>query len=150
MEYNIGDNMIIKDEFTCIIDSISEPLDITIKSGLMDDDELVKIGTYNNYGTEHIPARPFIGKALRNLDLSGLSDNYLINDKEQINNKIQSIGNKMDENIRNSITNMEYIDNAPSTIRKKGFNFPLVETGRMYEKINHKIVNNKGDNKNVI
>lgn len=133
--------MIEKDEFNDIIDSISKPLDITIKAGIMNDDKLVEIATYNNYGTEHIPARPFIGKAINNLDFSGFTDSYLHN-TGKLNNEIQEIGHNMQKNIRKSILNREFVDNAPSTIKKKGFNFPLVETGNMYDKVNYKIVDN--------
>ena len=133
--------MIEKDEFSDITDSILKPLDITIKAGIMDNDELVEIATYNNYGTEHIPARPFIGKALKSLDFNKFADSYL-NNTGKLNDEIQAIGHNMKKNIRKSILNREFVDNAPSTIAKKGFNFPLVETGNMYDKVNYKIVDN--------
>ena len=109
----------------------------------------------NNFGTVKmgefgspifIPARPFIDHALKNFTitkarktiahtktLAGLGAIQLIP---------ESIAADIQLQIRLNILRADdaYTPNAPYTIRKKGFNQPLVETGQMLDSLNIKLI----------
>lgn len=52
---------------------------------------------------------------------------------------LQKTGDKLAESIKKSITGWSVPANAPSTIAKKGFNNPLIETGKMRDSIDYRI-----------
>jgi hypothetical protein len=87
-----------------------------------------------------IPPRPFIRQPFDN------SKEKLIKAAEQLMAKIvdgtidrhgalEVLGDVLLIEIRKSINNREYEPNAPSTIRKKGSDMPLVDTGRLLQSL---------------
>ena len=91
-----------------------------------------------------IPARPFMRKAW--LDFS--------NNRKAIQNKIAhqliegriqpaqalgQIGMALEGYIVKSIKNGGWQENAPSTVAKKGFNKPLIDSGQMWQTVSSKV-----------
>ena len=105
------------------------PKEVVIEAGIINNPEDAEKALYNEFGTEKIPARPFIRRGLDDLD---------IKDKTP-----SDIGRQMVSNMRNAILRSDYVRNAPSTVRKKGFDFPLVETGDMYKHLTFKVKEKK-------
>ena len=115
-----------------------------ISAGIIGDEELANKAKWNEYGTSKIPPRPFVGHAadyineefVKGLIMAAIEGNATEMDIQQNN-----IGKQMVGNIRAAILASNYLPNAPSTVKKKGFNFPLIETGKMYMNLKYK----KGD-----
>ena len=89
------------------------PKKVIIEAGIINDEENAKKALYNEFGTDKIPARPFI--------------------------RPEQIGSKMVQNIKKAINNSDYPRNAVSTIKKKGFDFPLIETRDMYNSLTFRV-----------
>ena len=112
-----------------------------ISAGIIGDEKLANRARWNEYGTEKIPPRPFIKHAadyiskefIDRLIKAAMEGNAAEMDIQQNN-----IGRQMVGNIRAAILASNYPPNAPSTVKKKGFNFPLIETGEMYMNIKYK------------
>lgn len=113
--------------------------DFTCEAGLFGSSDYVKYGAYNEFGTEKIPSRPFIARADDDLDdvLSDYAES--LHNGKKIKAKQTKIAKKMANNIKTAIDYSDYPRNAPSTIAKKGFDHPLVETGKMYSKIKGRV-----------
>lgn len=104
----------------------------------------VDIATWNEYGTSRIPSRPFIRISA---DTNKQSWEKLA--QQCVNNVIdggsprdaaQVVGHRMVEDIRKVFGDTSMLKaNAPSTIKKKGRNEPLVDSGEMRRRVNFRI-----------
>jgi hypothetical protein len=101
---------------------------------------VAEVASIQEFGSEtnNIPSRPFMRQAFN--DAKPFLRKRLINAVKMLNmkeglNKVERemnlIGEQMVSRVRNSIIKWENPPNAPLTIKKKGFNNPLVETGTM-------------------
>lgn len=99
---------------------------------------------YNEYGTENIPARPFIRQTFEKSQgkLRSLANTLLgkiavgeITKKQALD----IMGDRFASMIRQAIENSEFEPNAPGTIAKKGSDKPLVDTGAMQRSISHEV-----------
>lgn len=105
------------------------------------DPEAAKYGATNEYGDpgHNVPARPFMHTTFQQRRQEWLS---LIIDKlkkggassRQI---VQEVGNQVAGNIVETLDNAPtlFAANAPYTVKKKGFDYPLKETGRLRKTI---------------
>lgn len=87
-----------------------------------------------------IPPRPFMHVTVK--ENKNKWNKQLL---ESLKNKspfesMQLLGEKMVANIQNTITNNSFVDNAPFTIMKKGRNEPLVDTGKMTNSVEYKVI----------
>ena len=104
----------------------------------------VDIATWNEYGTRRIPSRPFIRISA---DTNKQSWEKLA--QQCVNNVIdggsprdaaQVVGHKMVEDIREVFGDTSKLKaNAPSTVKKKGRNEPLVYSGEMRRRVNFRV-----------
>ena len=103
---------------------------------------LVDVAFYNEYGTSRIPARPFVRIA------SEKNQPTWANEAEKVVDKIVAgydanfsiLGNTMKENIQAVIGDKNLlVPNAPSTIRRKGHDKPLIDTGKLKASINFEV-----------
>jgi hypothetical protein len=127
---------------------ISNFKEIKIKAGIWDGmypdgTKVVDVASRNIYGTESIPARDF-----RKLAIEGIKANILPTFKRIILNSlkkrsihvstVQDIGMAMQAEVKQAIIDMDTPPNAPSTIRAKGFDDPLIHTRRMLNSVEYK------------
>ena len=104
----------------------------------------VDIATWNEYGTRRIPSRPFIRisadtnkQAWAKLAQQCVND---VIDGDSPRDAAQVIGHRMVEDIREVFGDTSKLKaNAPSTIKKKGRNEPLVDSGEMRRRVNFRI-----------
>ena len=94
------------------------------------------VAAFNEYGSANVPARPFFRTALeavqrdiRNVVANGLRANGAVAGSEDA--LMSTIGETITEAIRVSIEKWSSPGNAPYTIKKKGFDNPLIHTGAM-------------------
>ncbi len=109
--------------------------------------DLVDIAMFNELGTVHIPSRPFLRDSV---DANG----------DQINTFLQSLKKKLLQGasaedvlkkigvfqkglIQKQIVEGDFEPNKEKTIRRKGSDTPLVDTGRMRQSVNF-VIQQKG------
>jgi hypothetical protein len=109
--------------------------------------DICDIAAWNELGTEHTPARPFLRKSvdentaeitsfIKSLKKELLSSG----DAEQF---LKKVGIFQKELIQKKITDGDFEPNAESTIKKKGSSKPLIDTGRMRQSVNY-VIKSKG------
>jgi len=98
----------------------------------------------NHFGTENIPERPFVDLAADEnrgwqTQIDKAIGNFL--DKNvTLESEAHKVGAIAVKDMQNLIENKRVPPpNSPSTIKKKGFDHPLYETGSMFEAIAYKI-----------
>lgn len=106
---------------------------------------VAQVAYWNEYGTENIPPRPFFRKTIaENSSEWGKQVGQLL---KANNYDADAALNKMGEHIKGQLTEsiLSYEDppNAPSTIRKKGFNAPLRDTGTMARSIDYEVTDDE-------
>ncbi len=98
--------------------------------------EAAEIAFFNEFGTRNIPARSFIRSTLaeHKRDIVG---NFAMNFQQTHDAKIAAalISTYVENLIKAKIASGDFTPNAPSTIKKKGRNQPLVDTGRMLNSV---------------
>lgn len=112
-----------------------------------DGTDMCDVAAYNELGTDHIPARPFIRQSVDDNEskiksfLKGeVKDFAQGKSAEQI---LKEIGIFQKDLMQDKITSGSFAPNAESTIKKKGSSKPLVDTGRMRQSVNY-VIQNKG------
>lgn len=120
-----------------------------------DGKSLHDIALYNEFGTENIPPRPAfrlgteaamktrkpqIQAFLKNVFRSGMQKNKKLNSKFMLGREqilLTGIGQSAVKEIKDIIKAGSTLPNAPATVRKKGFDHPLYETGVLLENVNY-------------
>jgi len=118
--------------------------DVGVEAGLFDPG-LAQIGAYNEYGTKHIPERPFIrttSDTKRSEWDAFMTDkmNKMTEGKGTIRQALTALGADMETDIKETITKWRTPPNAPSTIKIKGTDNPLIDTGKMRDAVSFKVV----------
>jgi hypothetical protein len=118
------------------------------KKSSQKDVDLVDIAMWNELGTVRSPSRPF----LRDSVDKHTSEIYAMLQRtakrlakgESAEDALKRIGVYQKGLIRKEIVNGDFAPNAPSTIREKGSDRPLIDTGRMRQSVNY-VIQEKGE-----
>lgn len=104
---------------------------------------VANVAAYNEYGTNHIPSRPFMrqtadkhGKEWGNF--AQKATNRVI-DGMSADQAKELLGNKAEGDMKAMVTGGSFAPNAPNTIKQKGSATPLIDTGRMRNSISHRV-----------
>lgn len=107
---------------------------------------LEEVALWNEFGTETIPARPFLSRALKSattrcnkLMQVRMEENA---DLEQI---AKEIGLVLQDEIKQQITRGQFAPNAKSTIARKKSSHPLIDTGNLRQSVHWGITTRDGD-----
>ena len=108
---------------------------------------LLVIASSQEFGTEHIPERPFMritADSIRGQVGKMIDDGYtrIINGSETVEKLLGKIGVFAVGKIQETITNLSDPPNDPKTIERKGSSNPLIDTGFMRSSVRHEIVMN--------
>jgi hypothetical protein len=107
-------------------------------------DSVLEKGIYNEFGTKNIPERSFL-RSTFNKEHKKIARRFTqivegINKKDySVMRKLKLIGVEQAGQVQQTITDMKSPPNAPSTIRKKGVDNPLIDTGEMRAKISSEV-----------
>lgn len=101
------------------------------------------IAAWNEFGTTHIPSRPFLKQSVdNNID----EINQLLMELKQMfmngtsaKQILKEIGETQKALIKVEITDGSFEPNAKSTVKKKGSDKPLIDTGQLLQSVNYKI-----------
>ena len=122
---------------------------IGIQQGEASEDgvDLVDIAMFNELGTVHIPSRPFLRDSVdANADQI---NSFLQSMKKELlrggsaEDVLKKIGVFQKGLIQEQIVKGDFAPNSEATIRRKGSDTPLVDTGRMRQSINY-VIQQKG------
>lgn len=104
-----------------------------------------QIGAINHFGTEKIPARPFLDKGIeREKDtISKVIADELSQGKKP-REVMKVVGELAVRGVIRQIDDTYTPPNAPSTIAKKGSSHPLIDTGELRRSITYKLRNRLG------
>ena len=102
------------------------------------------VAAFNEFGTSRIPARPFIRTTFEQNQARYFRSmaqrlGSIMRGKSDFDTQLERIGALVIADLKASIAGWSDPPNAESTIRSKGFNNPLVETGAMMNAIKARI-----------
>ena len=113
-------------------------------NGMSSQTDLVDIALYNELGTSTIPSRPFLAQTvqmheeeIREMVATEISQT-LIGEKDS-QQAFNAIGEDVRQKVQNRINEGQFVPNAPSTIKHKGHDRPLIDTGTMRDSISYTI-----------
>ena len=102
------------------------------------------IALYNELGTSTIPARPFFAQTvqvheeeIREAAVSEAAKVLRGNEKAQ--QAFREIGTDVQKKVQKRIDEGQFVPNAPSTIKRKGHDHPLIDTGTMRDSISYTV-----------
>lgn len=108
-----------------------------------DDTPVAKVARWNEYGTGHAPARPFMRPAVfeKKQELTALLRSEYkkaFKDKRNTMQVLETFGRKVVLDIQTQILTGNYVPNAPATIKAKGGRTkPLYDTGLMLYSVSY-------------
>lgn len=122
----------------------------TIKAGVLEGAgseangaSIAEVATYNEYGTRRIPSRPFIAIATdESKGWQGEVKKQISGFKSSadVDGALSSIGEQMKKDIKGVIGNKSKLArNASSTIARKGHDYPLIDTWKLFEAIDYEV-----------
>lgn len=122
---------------------------IGIQQGETSDEgvDLVDIAMFNELGTVHIPSRPFLRDSV---DANADQINTFLKSMKQellkggsAEDVLKKIGVFQKGLVQEEIVKGNFAPNSEATIRKKGSDTPLIDTGRMRQSVNY-VIQEKG------
>lgn len=112
-------------------------------AGSTDDGDLTmaQLGAIQHFGTQTIPARPWLDVGVK----SGTQDylEVIENHSDDIDNALEIIGQIAVGKVQQYMTDLQDPPNAPNTIAKKGSSNPLIDTGALRQSVTYSITNTK-------
>lgn len=108
-----------------------------------DGTDLVEVAAYNELGTSDTPARPFMKQSWENhedrIRKASTQANKVVNDGGSAETALKQLGVFARGVVQDEIRSGKFEPNAESTIRRKGSNKPLIDTGFMRQNVNYVI-----------
>ena len=102
---------------------------------------------YNEYGTSHIPKRPFFRLSVGTANAQKEIKEYMKNQVEQIisggisgEEVYNNLGKYVVQKIKKTIMSGDFIPLNAKTVKRKGHSNPLIDTHSLYESIDYEIV----------
>lgn len=110
-----------------------------------DGTDLVAVAAYNEFGTKNIPARPFLriasdkNKAKWERLMAGVANRVVVN-QMGIDQARNLLGNQAVGDVQKVIGNRGLLKpNNPATVKKKGSDAPLIDTGNLRQSISFEV-----------
>lgn len=113
-------------------------------NGTSSQTDLVDIALYNELGTSTIPSRPFLAQTVQMheeeiKEMAATEISQALIGKKDSQQAFNAIGEDVRQKVQNRINEGQFVPNAPSTIRHKGHDHPLIDTGTMRDSISYTI-----------
>jgi len=122
-----------------------------VKIGIMGNESVdgvsvIDYAMYNEFGTNRIPARPFMSKTAevygpKMIKFVEFLAGRMIDGKVGPTYVLQNIGEKYQSYIQKTIRDAKNwaVPNAASTVAMKGSSSPLIDTGRMVQSVRYEV-----------
>lgn len=109
---------------------------------------LVDVAAFNEFGTSEIPARPFMKQSFDNhedkLRSTGRKINNMLANGDSAEKAFKTVGVAAKGLVQKEIRDGVFEPNTPATIRSKGSDRPLIDTGHMRQSVNY-VIKRKGE-----
>lgn len=106
--------------------------------------DLVDIAMWNEFGTVNIPSRPFmrdsVDKHIPAINHMLMAQKDALLEGASAREILETAGLFQQDLIQTEIEQGDFVANAASTIRKKGSDKPLIDTGTMKDSVHYQIV----------
>jgi len=102
------------------------------------DPDIANYMAINEYGAPNIPARPLLRLAAQRFTTAGRTK---ILGRTSAKEFLKNVGERGKEALQSAFDSNSFTSNKPSTIRKKGSNKPLIDTGAAREEITYEVRN---------
>ena len=108
-----------------------------------DGQSVAQVAAWNEFGTTHIPSRPFFRQTIaQNKSQWGKQAASVLKAHHyDVPLALGAVGEIVKGQLVDTIQNFNQPPNATSTIAKKGFDKPLVDTGTLWRSIDYQVVN---------
>lgn len=107
---------------------------------------LEEVALWNEFGTETIPARPFLSRALKSAtNRCNKIVHFGMEQNMDVQKIAEQIGVELQGAIYEQIDSGHFVPNAPSTIRRKKSSRPLFDTGNLRQSVHWGITTTSGD-----
>lgn len=110
--------------------------------------DMADIAMWNELGTSGAPSRPFLRKSVdeneEKIIVFGQLQAKRLTQGATAQEILTALGAMQKGLVQEKIVDGNYAPNAPSTIRKKGSDKPLIDTGRMRQSVNFVITEKEG------
>lgn len=108
------------------------------------DPNAVERGYFNEFGSDNVPARPFMRSTHDTQRLDWIKRMQIdfgrvMDGKLSGRGMLESVGRLATSDIRRAVVNWDTPPNAPRTIAQKGVDDPLVDTGEMLDSIDYQV-----------
>ena len=123
--------------------------ELEVQVGFLGDDayeggtSTAEVAAYNELGSSDTPARPFMKQSFENhedeLRAACERVNATIASGGSVEQALNALGVAVKGLIQTEIVDGDFAENAPSTIKKKGSDRPLIDTGTMRQSVNYVI-----------
>lgn len=105
---------------------------------------VAEVAFFNEFGTARIPERSFIRSTMdeKRSEFEATRDrllNLVVDQRIDVKTALTALGFRVSQEIKAKIVRLNSPPNAPSTIAKKGFNNPLIDTRFMLNSIDFKV-----------
>ena len=113
-------------------------------NGMPSKADLVEIALYNELGTSTIPSRPFLAQTVQMheeeiKEMAATEVSQALLGEKDSQQAFEVIGEDVRKKVQNRIDEGQFVPNAPATIRRKGHDHPLIDTGTMRDSISYTI-----------
>lgn len=113
-------------------------------NGTSSKSDLVDIALYNELGTSTIPSRPFLAQTVQMheeeiKEMAAAEASQVLLGEKDSQMVFEVIGENVRQKVQNRINEGQFVPNAPSTIKRKGHDRPLIDTGTMRDSISYTI-----------
>lgn len=105
-------------------------------------ESVAQVAYWNEYGTATIPARPFFRNTIaeRQGEWADKAASILQHTDGDVGRALALIGEGVKGDIVETIQNFTEPPNADSTVKRKGFDKPLIDTGDLWRAIQSEVV----------
>jgi hypothetical protein len=102
---------------------------------------VAQVAFWNEFGTSRAPTRPFFRQMIaKDSGAWGESlGNYLTSSEFNATRALRLLGVEIQDELKESI-NAWPADNAPSTVKRKGFNHGLIDTAQMLRSVDFEVL----------
>ena len=104
--------------------------------------EIAYYASVNEYGTEKIPSRPFMAtSADENKGWNAPVKRAVgdIIDGAEVISELNTVGKKMKDDIKKNVGTHRFKPLKPSTVKKKGHDIQLIDSGALYDAIDFEV-----------
>lgn len=104
--------------------------------------EIAYYASVNEYGTKKIPSRPFMATSADenkgwNAPVKRAVGNII--DGAEVISQMNTVGEKMKTDIKKNIGTYRFKPLKPSTVKKKGHDIQLIDSGALYDAIDFEV-----------